>query len=339
LVTGGCGFIGSNFIHRCLENNPNSKVINLDAMHIGSNYQNVSDLELNKRKNYRFVKGNICNQKLMKKLIDNIDFIVNFAAESHVDRSISDPKPFLNSNVMGVYNILEILRKKKNKKDIKFLHISTDEVYGTKLKGKFSEQDKLDPSNPYSASKAASEMLINSYIRTYDINAIITRCTNNFGPRQYPEKLIPKTILCALSGIKIPIHGSGKYKRQWIFVSDHCNALLKLITKWKNISSSPIYNICGNFETTNLNLVKKILGIMDKSFDLIQFVPDRPGQDHRYALDCRKLRKVTGFEVKTDPQNSLEYTVNWYIKNPKWWNKIDIKKVINPTPWIRKTTL
>jgi dTDP-glucose 4,6-dehydratase len=334
LVTGGCGFIGSNFIHRCFKNDPNSKIINLDAMRTGSNHLSVSDLQIKKQKNYRFVKGNICNKKLLEKLINNVDYVVNFAAESHVDRSISDPKPFLNSNIMGVYNILEILRKKKNKKDIKFLQISTDEVYGEKLKGNFSEEDKLEPSNPYSASKASAEMLINSYARTYDINAIITRCTNNFGPRQHIEKLIPKTIVCALSGIPIPIHGSGKYKRQWIYVNDHCDALLKIISKWKsNSSNSSIYNICGNYETTNLNLVKKILTILEKPYDLIKFVSNRPGQDHRYALDCKKLMKFSKFEAKTPPQDALEYTVNWYIENHNWWKKFNIKNAINPVPW------
>ena len=232
LVTGGCGFIGSNFIHRMLEKHPKIQIINIDSMTTGSNLQNFKGF---KNKNYSFVKGNICNKTLMKKLIKKVDYVINFAAESHVDRSISDSEKFFRSNVFGVYNILEILREEK----ARFLQISTDEVYGESLKKPFLENDELNPSNPYSATKAAAEMLVRSYVRTYGIDAKITRCTNNFGPRQYPEKIIPKTIISAMKNQQVPIHGKGLAKRQWIHVFDHCDAIEKII----NLDAKMIYRL------------------------------------------------------------------------------------------------
>lgn len=327
LVTGGCGFIGSNFIYRCLEKNKKIKIINLDAMYTGSNPANFKNF---KNPNYSFVKGNICNQKLMEKLVTRSDIIINFAAESHVDRSISDPKTFIRSNIIGVYTILEILRKKKT---VKLLQISTDEVYGESMKKNFIEHDELNPSNPYAATKASAEMLIRSYVRTYGINAIITRCTNNFGPRQFPEKLIPKTILSALKHQPIPLHGKGNAKRRWIHVQDHCDALLKIISKWKGGS---IYNISGNYEITNLDLVKKILNKIRKNPNLIKFVPDRPGQDRNYKINSNLIKKELGFEPKINPKVGLESTIIWYISNKDWWEKLPFNIVKNPTPWIKK---
>jgi len=325
LVTGGCGFIGSNFIHRCLQKKKNFKIINVDAMLIGSNHMNIID---KKNKNYEFVHGNICNKKLMDKLISKVDFIVNFAAETHVDRSILNPKNFIRSNIIGVNTILEILRKNKS---VKFLQISTDEVYGENLKGENYENDELNPSNPYAATKASAEMLIRSYAKTYDLNVIITRCTNNFGPRQHPEKLIPKSILSALKNDAIPLHGNGQAIRQWIHVSDHCDALLKILSKWK---SSTIYNISGKYEISNIDLAKKILKIMHKPEDLITFVADRPSQDRRYGVNSDLIKKDLGFEPKINPNQALETTIKWYISNKKWWQKIPFRKVKNPTPWL-----
>jgi len=324
LVTGGCGFIGSNFIHRFLEENPKSKIINLDAMKIGSNSKNFKNYS---NTNYSFVKGNICNKKLMKKLINKVDCVVNFAAESHVDRSISDSSSFLKSNVYGVHVILDILRDNKY---VKLLQISTDEVYGESLKKNCLENDELNPSNPYAATKAAAEMLIRSYVRTYDLQAKITRCTNNFGPRQYPEKLIPKTIISAMNNQKIPVHGKGLAKRQWIHVFDHCDALSKIILKWPK---SLIYNISGNYETTNLDIVQKILTKMNKSKKLISFVSDRPGQDRGYRVNSSLITKELGFYPMMKPKTSLDSTVDWYIKNKAWWQSIPFKEVKNPTPW------
>jgi dTDP-glucose 4,6-dehydratase len=307
LVTGGSGFIGSNFISRCLKNSNEIKIINLDALVIGSNRKNLTDID---SKRYNFFKGNICNKKLISKLIKKVDCVVNFAAESHVDRSIVNSTEFMKSNILGVHTILEELR---NHKDVKMIQISTDEVFGDITKGAFYENDVLNPSNPYSATKAAAEMLVKSYIRTYDLDVTITRCVNNYGPKQLPEKLIPKIILSSLQGLPIPIHGDGKARRQWIHVFDHCDAIFKIIKKSKR--SSSIYNIPGNFESSNLDLVRKILKIMDKSDDLIKFVPDRPGQDKRYAIKSRKIKKELNFEPKIKFDDGISSTIDWYLQN------------------------
>lgn len=310
LVTGGCGFIGSNFIQMCLNSNKKNSIINLDAMFIGSNPKNLQNI---RSKNYKFVKGNICNQSLINKLINKVDCVVNFAAESHVDRSITDSTTFLKSNVLGVHTILEGLRKNKQ---VKFLQISTDEVFGDIMKGSFSENDQLTPSNPYAATKAAAEMLVKSYTRTYDLDTTITRCVNNYGPHQFHEKLIPKVILFALHDISIPIHGDGKAIRQWIHVSDHCRVILKILQK--NPPHS-VYNIPGNYECSNLALVKNILKIMKKSDDLIEFVPDRLGQDKRYAIKSKFLSKYIEFKPKIHFNSGLSSTISWYLNNKKWW--------------------
>jgi len=324
LVTGGYGFIGSNFILRCLEKEKDVKITNIDAMLMGSNLMNLQNIFSS---NYKFVKGNICNKKLMEKLVENVDCIINFAAESHVDRSISNARPFIDSNVIGIYTILEILKKKRK---IRFLQISTDEVYGELLKGNNLEHDELNPSNPYSATKASAEMLVRSYTRTYGLDTIITRCTNNYGPRQFPEKLIPKTIISALRNKPIPLHGTGTARRQWIHVLDHCDAILKILSRWKK---SSIYNISANYETTNISLVKKILKIMGKSEDLIAFVPDRPGQDRRYGINSNLITKEIGFKPRMRPREALESTIKWYVFNKEWWQNMPFKKISNPIPW------
>lgn len=324
LVTGGYGFIGSNFILRCFEKFQNVSIINLDAMLVGSNPLNLNELKNSK---YKFVKGNICNKKLLEKLIPKVDTIVNFAAESHVDRSIADPKDFIKSNYLGVCNVLEVLR---NNKKIKLLHISTDEVYGEILKGKHIENDEMNPSNPYSATKASAETMIRAYSRTYDLDTTITRATNNFGPRQFPDKLIPWTILSALRNKTIQLHGNASHKRQWIYVNDHCDALLKILKNWK---SSSIYNIAGNNEIANLNIVKKIMKMMNKK-DLISFGPDRPGQDRRYSISGVLLEKKTGFRAKTNLDAALKHTIEWYTSNRKWWEKISFQKITS-TPWLK----
>ena len=306
LVTGGAGFIGSNFIRRCLASSKDFSIINLDAMLIGSNKKYLDNLN---SKKYRFIKGNICNRSLISKLINKVDCIVNFAAESHVDRSIANSSPFLNSNIRGVQIILEELRKHKH---VQMIQISTDEVFGDILKGSFFENDPLNPSNPYAATKAAAEMLVKSYTRTYDLDITITRCVNNYGPNQFPEKLIPRTILSAIHDMPIPIHGNGKAKRQWIHVNDHCNAILKIISKNKK---RPIYNIPGNYESTNLNLVKKILKIMKKSDALIKFVPDRPGQDKRYSIKSKYVKKDFSFKPQITFNQGIDNTINWYLNS------------------------
>jgi len=323
LVTGGCGFIGSNFIHRCIQKNPKIQIISLDAMLTGSNIANIEKIP---KKNNQFVKGNICDKNILEKLIPKTDIVINFAAESHVDRSIVDPNPFIKSNVLGVFTILEVLRKNKK---VKLLHISTDEVYGESLQGKFSELHSLKPSNPYSATKASAEMLIMSYARTYDIDTIITRCTNNYGPMQHPEKLIPKTILFATKNEPMTIHGDGSYKRQWIHVLDHCDALLRILSKWKKDSS---YNISGNTEVSNIDIIKKIFELMGKK-DLIRYVPNRPGQDTRYRISTKLIEKEIGFKPRITLDEGLKSTINWYSKHTKWWSNISINKLKNLSEW------
>ena len=325
LVTGGLGFIGSNFILHLIQNHTDIKIINIDAEVLGSNKKNLSNL---KNKNYKYFKGNITNKKLLEKLIPRVDSVINFAAESHVDRSISDSEPFLKSNILGVYSILDIIRK--NSKNTKFLQISTDEVFGSKSKGSAKEEDIFHPSNPYSASKASAELIIESYLKTYDLDIMITRCTNNFGPRQFPEKLIPKTIIRSIKNLKIPIYGTGKNIRDWLYVEDHCNAISKVLLNGKSGES---YNISGNNLLSNIQLVKKILKNLDKSEELIDYVIDRPGHDLRYSLDSSKIRHKLGWKPEQKFDESLSETVDWYLENKSWWKNLATKQMLSPTPW------
>ena len=322
LVTGGLGFIGSNFIEKLLKEYPNSKIKNVDAELLGSNKKNLKFMKNEIR--YNYIKGNIKDFKLMKKLIRESDIIVNFAAESFVDRSISNSKPFINSNIIGVYNILEIIKNEKKK----LIHISTDEVFGSLRSGSATEEYRFYPSSPYSSTKASAELLVMSYNKTYDLDCSITRCTNNYGPKQFPEKLIPKTIFLAQNNEKIPIYGSGKNIRDWIYVDDHCNAILKIIHNGKKGES---YNISANNEINNITIVKKILKIMDKSEDLIEFVEDRPGHDLRYSLDSNKIRKKLGWREKTNFEDGIEKTVKWYLENNNWWRNLD--NILIKKPW------
>ena len=325
LVTGGLGFIGSNFILHTLNKYPKFKITNIDAKLQGANIQNLKDLKNNK--NYKYVKGNITNRKLIEKLVSKTDVVINFAAESHVDRSISNPKPFIDSNIIGVYTILEAIRKYKKK----IIQISTDEVFGSLKSGSANERYSLNPSSPYASSKASAELLIASYIITYGCNAIITRCTNNYGPRQSPEKLIPKVIVLAEKNKKIPVYGIGKNIRDWIFVLDHCDAILKVLFKGKDGES---YNIAASNEINNITIVKKILNIMHRSLDLIQYTTDRPGHDFRYSLDSSKIRKELDWKPLHNFDDGLEYTINWYLKNKSRWR--NTQKIQNLSPWKNK---
>lgn len=308
LVTGGLGFIGSNFILYALKKYPNFEITNIDAELTGSNKENLKDVK--KGRNYQFVKGNINNRQLMDRYVKKCDSVINFAAESHVDRSISGPKPFLDSNVMGLQVLLESIRK-FNKK---LIQISTDEVFGSLKKGSAKENDSFNPASPYAASKAAAEMLANSYVKTYGCNIIITRCTNNYGPRQFEEKLIPKVILCAKQNKKIPVYGSGKNIRDWIYVDDHCEALLKVLSNGKEGES---YNISASNELSNLKIIKTILRVMKKSTNLIEFVPDRLGHDFRYSLDSNKTRQKLKWKPKVSFHTGLDNTIKWYLDR-KW---------------------
>jgi len=325
LVTGGLGFIGSNFILHVLKNYPEIEVINLDAGFTGSNIQNLKEIERSTK--YKFVLGNINDKEAVEKIIKNVEGVINFAAESHVDRSIFDSKPFLESNIMGVYTLLDTIRTKKP--EIKFLQISTDEVFGSLSTGFAKEEDVIRPSNPYSASKASAELIAYSYFKTYGLNLLITRCTNNFGPRQSPEKIIPKTIIRAQKGMKIPIYGSGNNIRDWLYVDDHCEAIINVFLKGK-IGES--YNISDINELTNMKLVEKILEYLNKPKDLIYHVEDRPGHDLRYGIDSSKIREL-GWKPKHSVDENLEKTISWYLKNEKWWKDVVTEEMLDPTPW------
>ena len=323
LVTGGLGFIGSNFILQTLQRDKEIEIINVDAEFFGSNRKSLK--ELNKNKRYSYIKGNICNSKLMEKEISKCDGIINFAAESFVDRSIKNAKPFILSNVNGVSNILEIIKKTKKR----FLQVSTDEVFGSFKNGSATEQSKMNPSNPYAATKSAAELLINSYCTTHDSDCLITRCTNNYGPRQFPEKLIPKTILLAKQDQKIPVYGTGKNIRDWLYVSDHCDTIFDVFMNGKSATS---YNISADNELDNISVIKQILSILDKSEDLINFVQDRPGHDFRYSMKSSKIRRELGWKPKVKFKQGLEMTVEWYMENSDWWKNI-LKTTKNKTPW------
>lgn len=318
LVTGGLGFIGSNFIVYILTKYPKCQITNLDAELLGSNKKNISDIK--NKKNYRYFKGNIMNKKLVEDLVRDCDVVFNFAAESHVDRSIDDPKPFFDSNIMGTYSVLESIRKF----DKKLVHISTDEVFGSLKSGSATEKDVFNPSSPYAASKASAELLVNSYFVTYGSDVVITRCTNNYGPRQFPEKLIPKTILLAMNNKPIPVYGTGKNKRDWIFVLDHCQAILKVFDGGRKGGS---YNIAGGNEIDNNTIVKSILHIMRKPTNLIKHVKDRPGHDFRYSLDTSRIRRDLGWKPQYSFENGLNLTVNWYLNNKSWWQKVSKKSI------------
>lgn len=322
LVTGGMGFIGSNFIRYMLQKYKDLEIINLDALKYGSNPNNLRDL----KDRYSFVKGDITDFELVSELVAKVDVIVNFAAETHVDRSISNPEAFVHSNFIGVFTILEAIRKKN--KEANFIQISTDEVYGDIIRGSFREEDRLKPSSPYSATKAAADLLVLSYIRTYGINAKITRCTNNYGAYQFPEKLIPKTIIRAFLNLKIPIYGTGKNIRDWIFVEDHCRAIDLVIQQ----GETEIYNISSGEEKTNIEVVKSILKIMGKDEGLIEFVEDRPGHDIRYSLDSSKIREL-GWKPKVSFEEGINRTVDWYMQNRWWWENLVDEKILHPTPW------
>ena len=322
LVTGGLGFIGSNFILKSLERD-DIEITNIDAELYGSDHRNLSKIENSDK--YNFVKGNISNKKLMEEEIGKCDAVVNFAAESHVDRSINDANPFLVSNIRGAFTILDIITKQKKR----MVQISTDEVFGSLELGTADEQSKFNPSSPYAATKAAAELLINSYSATFDSDVIITRCTNNFGPRQFIEKLIPKVIILANKDLEIPIYGEGKNIRDWIFVDNHCDAVEMALYNGKSGQS---YNISADNEIDNITIVKKILKIMDKSEDLIKFVEDRPGHDFRYSMTSRKITNELGWQVKTDFGKGLEKTIQWYLDNPEILNDIS-QTVLDPTPW------
>jgi len=319
LVTGGAGFIGSNFVKYLLANY-DYNVINYDKLTYAGNLENLRDIEKDKR--YTFVKGDICDEEMLAKVFSghNIDTVVNFAAESHVDRSILGPKEFIVTNVLGTQALLEVSR---NKGIEKYLQVSTDEVYGSlpedKPELKFTEHTPVTTNSPYSASKASADLLVNAYYHTFKMPVLITRCSNNYGPYQFPEKLIPLMIAKALDGEKLPVYGDGKNIRDWLYVEDHCSAICGALHKGR---LGEVYNIGGNNEWYNIDIVKIILKLLGKSEDQINYVKDRPGHDRRYAIDSAKIQKELGWAPAHDFSNGIEKTIQWYVKNEDWWRRI-----------------
>lgn len=315
LVTGALGFMGSAFVRHILAKYKNYKIINLDKVTYAANFENLKTVEKNKR--YKFVKGDIADPKVVARVARGVDAVVNYAAETHVDRSILEPDAFIKTDVYGTYTLLEAVRKYKIKK---YVQISTDEVYGYVINGKFHEATPIDPSSPYSASKASGDMLCNAYFRTYGMPIIITRSSNNYGPYQYPEKIIPLFVTNLLENKKVPVYGDGKQVRDWVYVEDHANAIDKVLHKGK---VGEVYNIgsCARKDVTNIELTKRILKLVGKDEKSIKYVKDRPGHDIRYAINCGKLRKL-GWKPSVNFREGLKKTVDWYVENKEWWQKI-----------------
>jgi dTDP-glucose 4,6-dehydratase len=333
LITGGCGFIGSNFIRYVLEKNQDIRVVNMDKLTYAGNPANLVDVERDHSDRYLFHKGDIGDKAAVRTIFDSYDlhWIINFAAESHVDRSVMEPEMFLYTNILGTFNLLEAAYRAWSMKtpdrfaERRFLHISTDEVYGSLANtGYFTEKSPYDPSSPYSASKASSDHLVSAYFRTYGLPVMITNCSNNYGPYQFPEKLIPLMIHNALKGIELPIYGDGENIRDWIYVGDHCSALWEVIKKG---TPGQRYNIGGNSEKRNREVVLLICDELDRRLgrlknrprmELIRFVRDRPGHDRRYAIDTSKIKKDLGWEPATTFEKGIALTIDWYLQNLDW---------------------
>lgn len=334
VVTGGLGFIGSNFIINQIKKTDNH-ILNIDKITYAGNIKNLSEIERNK--NYSFLKSDICSKNIIEKAFDEFrpDYIINFAAESHVDRSIENPMEFVETNVLGTVNLLQCSTdyyRKVNNKKFRFLHVSTDEVFGSLgSTGYFTENNPYDPSSPYSASKAASDHFVRAWNRTFNLPTIITNCSNNYGPRQFPEKLIPLMIINCLNQAPLPVYGSGENIRDWLYVNDHCDAIYEVLKKG-HIGQT--YNIGGDNEITNLDIVNKICLIMDeekplgsgKSYsNLIEFVEDRPGHDFRYAIDASKIKNELNWHPSENFESGLKKTISWYLNNKEWINDLEEK--------------
>ena len=321
LVTGGAGFIGGNFVHYMVKKYHNYMIVNLDALTYAGNLETLKDVQ--DKKNYKFVKGDISDREFIFDLFENekFDIVVNFAAESHVDRSIVEPDIFIKTNVLGTQELLDASKK--------YHQVSTDEVYGDlPLDRKdlfFTEDTPLNPSSPYSASKASADFLVQAYHRTFDLNTTISRCSNNYGPYHFPEKLIPLMISRALNNESLPVYGDGQNVRDWLHVEDHCSAIDLIIHKGK---SGEIYNVGGHNERTNLEVVKTILKTLDKPESLIAYIKDRPGHDLRYAIDPKKLENELGWKPKYNFDTGIDMTIKWYLENDDWLNAM-IKKMKN----------
>lgn len=326
VVTGGMGFIGSNFLMKCCKDFSNIEFINID--NLSYSVSKNTKKELKNFSNYQFFNMDICDYSSLNNLIKSINpsLIVHFAAESHVDNSIDSPLKFINTNIVGTYNLLNVTRELHDKgDDILFHHISTDEVYGSLglEEDSFTEESNLSPSSPYSASKSSSDLLVEAWGKTYGIKYLITNCSNNFGPRQYHEKLIPKVILNCINSIQIPVYGSGSNVRDWLYVDDHVDAILSLYHK--SLFQNTRFNIGGGYEASNLEVVNIILDILDskygyhKSKDLISYVDDRKGHDLRYSIDNSKIKNFTGWSPQSDFKERINQTIEWYLENKNWW--------------------
>lgn len=321
LVTGGLGFIGSNFIRRLLRETSDAEVVNLDKMTYAGNPANLRDVEHDRR--YAFVRGDIADAAVVKKAIRDCEGVVNFAAESHVDRSIEDPASFLRTDVLGTHVLLEAARAG----DVgRFLQVSTDEVYGSIEDGSFTESSPLDPSSPYSATKAAADLLVGAYVRTYGLDAVITRSSNNFGPYQHPEKLIPRLVTNALREIGLPIYGDGMNVRDWLYVEDHCAAIAVVLERGER---GRAYNVGGDNERPNLDIAKRILALTGKPETLLRFVADRPGHDRRYSVDSSRVRAL-GWRPAASFDEALAGTVDWYLRHRAWWEPLVIDHAPRP---------
>ncbi len=316
LVTGGAGFIGSNFVLYMLRKYSGYKITNIDALTYAGNPENLLSVE--NHDNYRFIKADITNQQAIDEVFnEKYDYVVNFAAESHVDRSILEPSVFLKTNILGTQLLLEAAKKQGVKK---FIQISTDEVYGSLGKtGLFTEETPLAPNSPYSASKAGADLLVRSYFETYGFPINITRCSNNYGPYQYPEKLIPLVIKRAMENRKIPLYGDGQNVRDWLYVEDHCSAIDLVIHQG---SEGEVYNIGGNNERTNIQIINKILSELNKPSDLIEFVTDRLGHDKRYGIDASKISRELGWQPEYDFETGIARTLEWYVNNTQWLENV-----------------
>lgn len=320
LVTGGAGFIGGNFVHYMVNKYPNYKIVNLDALTYAGNLETLKDVE--NKDNYKFVKGDISHKDFIFDLFEKekFDIVVNFAAESHVDRSVESPDIFVKTNVLGTQVLLDASRQYEVKR---YHQVSTDEVYGDlpldRLDLFFTESTPLNPSSPYSASKASADFLVSAYNRTFGMNTTISRCSNNYGPYHFPEKLIPLIISRALNDESLPVYGDGKNVRDWLHVYDHCSAIDLIIHKGK---SGEVYNVGGHNERTNLEVVKTILKLLNKPESLITYVKDRPGHDLRYAIDPKKIENELGWKPKYNFDTGIDMTIKWYLENKDWWQNI-----------------
>ena len=319
LVTGGAGFIGSCFVRHILNKYPQYKVINLDVLTYAGNVENLDDVKNNP--NYTFVHGNICDKRLVRDLISQVDFVVNFAAESHVDRSITGPEIFIETNVQGTLNLLQACKEIGIER---YLQVSTDEVYGSLgATGYFYETTPIAPNSPYSASKASADLLVRSYFETYKLPVLTTRCSNNYGPYQYPEKLIPFFISQLLAGEKVPVYGDGLNVRDWLYVYDHCEAIDVVLHKG---IVGEVYNIGGHNEKTNMEITKLILSAMGKDESSIKYVEDRLGHDKRYAIDNEKIQTQLGWKPSVTFEEGIKLTIEWYLNNQEWMKTIEDKK-------------